>query len=84
MRADKIQLSSSGEDGGAVVHSLGPSAAHGRPEPSVKLEHSELVQKLLFVSSRSTSETHDPISVHTQCVNDPRSDPPTASTLYLT
>ena len=67
MRAGKIQLSSSGEDGGAVVHSLGPSAAHGRPEPSVKLEHNELVQQLLRLLEIYLTDTRSNQCSHAVC-----------------
>lgn len=46
------------------MHSLGPSAAHGRPETSVKLEHNELVQQLLrlleiyLIGTRSNQCSH--------------------------
>jgi len=67
-----------------VVHSLGPSAAHGRPEPSVKLEHNELVQQLLRLLEIYLTDTRSNQCSHAVCKN-PRSDPPTTTTtLHLT
>jgi len=61
MRAGKIQLTVVER---MEMHSLGTSAAHGRPEPCVKLEHNELVQQLLrlleiyLTNTRSNQRSH--------------------------
>jgi len=81
MRAGKIQLTVVER---MEVHSLGPSAAHGRPEPSVKLEHNELVQQLLRLLEIYLTDTRSNQCSHAVCKN-PRSDPPTTTTtLHLT
>jgi hypothetical protein len=63
---------------------LGPVQPMVVPSPPLSLSTTSLSSSF-FVSSRSTSQRNDPISVHTKCVKDPRSDPPaTTTTLHLT
>jgi hypothetical protein len=68
MRAGKIQLTVVER---MEVHSLGPSAAHGRPEPSVKLEHNELVQQLLRLLEIYLTEKRSNRCSHEVCKRPP-------------
>jgi hypothetical protein len=69
---DLINPTGSSKQDGMELCSLGTSAAHGRPEASIELEHDEFVEQLLRLVEICTTSTHHHMIQCSHTVTEPR------------